>query len=225
MAVLFGIVAIVGVLSWAIVKSDEMSGMGRKVVRGSFRHPHGRLVAVHCDSMPEESLYRHRLLKRVPVITSIIALLVAAAGLVMEANGVVTGVVIVDVLMSGVPVVLLAGECILRLPKPSQKFSVYILVAFAGLLLATACSMLASALGGSEPDFLVTVSRTVSSVAGCALGCALAAAAVRELAVFKRRFEDGYESQIALSPHAAVYKAYRELMVGKKAWESGRKED
>lgn len=225
MAVLFGIVAIVGVLSWAIVKSDELSGIGRKVARGSFRHPHGRLVAVHCVGMPEESAYRHRLLKRVPVVTSIVVLLVAAAGLAMEAKGVVTGVVIVDVLMSGVPVVLLAGECILRLPRPSQKFSVYVLVVFAGLLLATACSMLAVTLGGGEADFLVTVSRTVSSVAGCALGCALAAAMVREPAVFKRRFEDGYENEIAISPHAAVYGAYRELMVGKKAWESGRKED
>ena len=225
MAVLFGIVAVVGVISWAIVKSDELSGIGRSVKKGSFRHPHGRLVATHCESVAEHIPYGTRLLKRVPVFTSLITLAAAVVGLVMEANGIVAGVVIVDVVASGVAVVLMAGECILRLEKGMQRFSVFIVIVFAGLLLATACSMFATAMGGGADSFIVVVSRTISSIAGCALGCALAAGAFREPARFKRRFEDGYENEIAVSPHSAVYKAYREFAVGKKAWESGRRQD
>lgn len=225
MAVLFGIVAIVGVISWAIVKSDELSGIGRSVKKGSFRHPHGRLVATHCESVAEHIPYGIRLLKRVPVFTSLVTLAAAVVGLVMEANGIVAGVVIVDVVASGVAVVLMAGECILRLAKGMQRFSTFIVIVFAGLLLATACSMFATAMGGGADSFIVVVSRTISSVAGCALGCALAAGAFREPARFKRRFEDGYENEIAVSPHSAVYKAYREFAVGKKAWESGRRQD
>lgn len=225
MAVLFGIVAVVGVISWAIVKSDELSGIGRSVKKGSFRHPHGRLVATHCESVAGHIPYGTRLLKRVPVFTSLITLAAAVVGLVMEANGIVAGVVIVDVVASGVAVVLMAGECILRLEKGMQRFSVFIVIVFAGLLLATACSMFATAMGGGADSFIVVVSRTISSVAGCALGCALAAGAFREPARFKRRFEDGYENEIAVSPHSAVYKAYREFMVGRKAWESGRRHD
>lgn len=225
MAVLFVVVAVVGLLSWGIVKSDELSGLGRNVRMGSLRHPHGRLVAVHGERIADDARYVDRVLRRVPVVTSLIALVAAVAGLVMEANGMRAGVVLVDLMMSGVVVVLFAGECILRLPKESQKFSVFVAVSFAGLLLATACDMGALALGAGADGFIVIASRTVSSVAGCALGCALAAAAVREQARFERRFEDGYESAIAVSPRSAAYKAYRGLAVGKKAWESGRKQD
>lgn len=225
MAVLFGIVAIVGIASWAIVKADELSGLGRAARRGSLRHPHGRLVATYCESLPEEASYRARLAGRMPVVTAVLAAAAAVAALAMEANGMVAGVVAADALMAGLAVVPVAGECVLRLPKPAQKFSSFVVIAFAGLVVATACSMAVAALGASGAGLVAVAARVLASVAGGVAGCALAAAAVREQVAFERRFEDGSESRIAVSPSSAAYKAYRALMADAKAWESGRPKD
>lgn len=225
MAVLFGIVALVGVFSWAIVKNDELSGLGRNVTYKTFRHPHGRLVATRCESIPESVPYKLRLMRVLPLVTFVAMDIVAIAALVMEYNGIVAGVIVVDVLMAGLAVLPIAFECMLRMPKNSQRFSTFVLVVLAGLVLATACGVFAKFLCGNGPDILVTASVVISSIAGCALGCALAAAAIREPVRFSRRFEDGYESDIVIAAHGSLFRAYRALRVGKKAWESGRKND
>lgn len=225
MAVLFGVVALAGVFSWVIVKNDELSGLGKNVRLGTFRHPHGRLMETHCENVPENVPYKMRLMRVLPLVTFVVMDIVAIAALVMEYNGILAGVVIVDILMAGLAAVPIAFECMLRMPKASQRFSSFVLVMLAGLVLATACGMFSKFLCGNGPDILVTASVVISGIAGCALGCAFAAAAVREPARFSRRFEDGYESDIVIPAHGSLFRAYRALRVGNKAWESGRKKD
>ncbi|MDO4443167.1 MAG: hypothetical protein Q4B69_04755 [Slackia sp.] len=225
MAVFFGIIVLVGVVSWVIVKNDELSGLGRNVKRSALRHPHGKLVATRCENVPDEVSYKMRLIRVLPLVTFVIMDVVAIAALVMEYNGIVAGIVIDDMLIAGLAVLPIAGECMVRMPKASRCFSSFVLVMFAGLVLATVCGMFSKFLCGNGPEILVTASVIISSIAGCALGCALAAAFMKEPARFNRRFEDGYESEIVIASHGSLFRAYRSLMVGKKAWESGRRQD
>lgn len=222
MTVLFGIVLAVGVLSWAIVKSDELSGLGRSVKPGSFRHPHGRLEATYCAALPERVPYAERLKRAVPWVTTLVSFVLAAVALFMESNGSVPAVVAVDLLVAGGAVLLIAGECLLRLPKESQTFTAYVVVAVAGLLIATVCA-LAVGLAGLT-GLAGAAAAVVANIVGSAVGCALASAAVEQKVRFSRRFEDGAESDITVSPRSAAFHAYRELLVDEAAWKRGHRE-
>lgn len=224
MGVLFTAVLVIGAISWAIVKSDELSGLGRQVRAGSLRHPHGRLVQVYCENLPERETFSSRLRSVLPVITVPLVVAISILAMVLEHAGVVFGVVAVDFLSSGAGVLLVAGECLLRLPKPAQGFTNYIVLLVVGILAATALGTLVLAVGGSGFSIGLEAAYLVANAAGFALGCSVCAALVEEPVRFERRFEDGAESSVKVSPRSAAYRAYEPLMVDKHAWNAGRKE-
>ena len=132
MGILFILVAVIGIVSWGIVKSDELSGLGRRVKAGSLRHPHGRLEQVYCEHPPVRRPFAARLRSVLPVVTVPLVVVISLGALALEHAGVLFGVVAVDFLSSGAGVLLVAGECLLRLAKPAQSFANYIVLLVAG---------------------------------------------------------------------------------------------
>lgn len=224
MGVLFALVAVVGIVSWGIVKSDELSGLGRQVKAGSLRHPHGKLEQVYCEHLPVRRPFAARLRSVLPVITLPLVVVVSLGALALEHAGVFFGVVAVDFLSSGAGVLLVAGECLLRLAKPAQSFASYIILLVAGLVAATVLGALVLAVGGNNLTVVLEAAYLLANAAGFAAGCSVAAALMEEPVRFERRFEDGAESPVKISPRSAAYRAYEALMVDERAWNAGRKE-
>ena len=87
MGILFVFVAVVGVVSWGIVKSDELSGLGRRVKAGSLRHPHGKLEQVYCEHPPVRRPFSARLRSVLPVITLPLVVVMSLGALALEHLG------------------------------------------------------------------------------------------------------------------------------------------
>ena len=224
MGILFVFVAVVGVVSWGIVKSDELSGLGRRVKAGSLRHPHGKLEQVYCEHPPVRRPFSARLRSVLPVITLPLGVFMWLGALALEHAGVLFGVVAVDFLSSGAGVLLVAGECLLRLAKPTQSVANYIVLLVAGIVAATALGALVLAVGGHDFTVGLEAAYLLANAAGFAVGCSAAAALMEEPVRFERRFEDGMESSVKISPRSAAYRAYEALRVDERAWNAGRKE-
>lgn len=224
MGILFILVAVIGVVSWGIVKSDELSGLGRQVKAGSLRHPHGRLEQVYCEHPPVRRPFAARLRSVLPVVTLPLVVVISLGALALEHAGVLFGVVAVDFLSSGAGVLLVAGECLLRLAKPAQSFANYIVLLVAGIVAATVFGVPVLAVGGHDFTVGFEAAYLLANAAGFAVGCSAAAALMEEPVRFERRFEDGSESSVKISPRSAAYRAYEVLMVDERAWNAGRKE-
>ena len=222
MGILFVLVAVVGVVSWGIVKSDELSGLGRRVKAGSLRHPHGKLEQVYCEHPPVRRPFAARLRSVLPVVALPLVVAISLGALALEHAGVLVGVMAVDFLSSGAGVLLVAGECLLRLAKPAQSFANYIVLLVAGIVAATALGALVLAVGGHDFTVGFEAAYLLANAAGFAVGCS--AALMEEPVRFERRFEDGAESSVKISPRSAAYRAYEALRVDERAWNAGRKE-
>ena len=140
------------------------------------------------------------------------------------ARGRAFGVVAVDFLSSGAGVLLVAGECLLRLAKPAQSFANYIVLLVAGIVAATVFGVPVLAVGGHDFTVGFEAAYLLANAVGFAVGCSAAAALMEEPVRFERRFEDGAESSVKISPRSAAYRAYEALMVDERAWNAGRKE-
>lgn len=65
-------VVIIALVAWAVVKNDEMSGLGRNVKAGTLRHPHGKLVRAKATTViPEEAPLANRIKRSMPFISSV----------------------------------------------------------------------------------------------------------------------------------------------------------
>ncbi|MFR3272455.1 MAG: hypothetical protein ACLTQI_00455 [Slackia sp.] len=224
MGILFILVAVIGIVSWGIVKSDELSGLGRQVKADSLRHPHGRLEQVYCEHPPVRRPFAARL-RSVPCRYGPAGCRQSYRGRFgFEHAGVLFGVVAVDFLSSGAGVLLVAGECLLRLAKPAQSFANYIVLLVAGIVAATVFGVSVLAVGGHDFTVGFEAAYLLANAAGYAVGCSAAAALMEEPVRFERRFEDGAESSVKISPRSAAYRAYGALMVDERAWNAGRKE-
>ena len=180
MGILFILVAVIGIVSWGIVKSDELSGLGRQVKAGSLRHPHGRLEQVYCEHPPVCRPFTARLRSVLPVVTLPLVVVISLGALALEHAGVLFGIVAVDFLSSGAGVLLVAGECLLRLAKPAQSFANYIVLLVAGIVAATVLGVPVLAVGGHDFTVGFEAAYLLANAAGFAVGCSAAAALMEQ---------------------------------------------
>lgn len=211
MEIFFAVVVVVSIAAWGIVRSDELSGLGRSVRMGSFRHPHGRLVAVSCEgALPEKEPWARRFRRFVPWVTAAIILVASAVGVL--ANQVLLVQMVAGSVLSPA---MVAFEGMLRQGDDKRRFAAFM----AALIFGMAAGMIAVVpltllrMAGVELAMpLLVFLRIALSVVGYAVGAAAAMAALGARVKFLRTFEDGVQNSVEVSTNSAAYGAFVRLM-------------
>lgn len=222
MEVLFILIVVVGAAGWAIVKSDELSGLGRGARRGFPRAPHGELVRVEpMGDLPAEVAFRLRLRRCLPLFTSLAVFVLCLASQVLSCFSASehAGSLLREMLSTPIPAALIAAEAFVRRHEEDRPIPAYIL-SLVGALVAQALLywMIGFAGWAGEAVGIAHARETAGSVSfvlsgpAFALGSALAAAAMGRMARFRRHFADGTKNEIEVSSSSAAYRAYIGLM-------------
>ena len=122
-------VVIIALVAWAVVKNDEMSGLGRNVKAGTLRHPHGKLVrAKATTAIPEEAPLANRIKRSMPFISAvpIIAVCVVLFACDFTVLGHSSSQLLATLSSTGVVALIIAAEATLRAPEDARTFLTYV---------------------------------------------------------------------------------------------------
>ena len=209
-------VVIIALVAWAVVKNDEMSGLGRNVKTGTLRHPHGKLVrAKATTAIPEETPLANRIKRSMPFISSVAIISVCLVPYVCDFTvlGHSSSQLLATLSSTGIVALIIAAEATLRAPEAARTFWTYVYALVAGVLCALVvweCIATAASLSFNQESTLL-----VYGIVTCVcymLGSGACVALLPSKVTFERTFEDGAKRSITVSTRSAAYSAYVAMM-------------
>ncbi|MEY8562867.1 hypothetical protein AALA21_07390 [Eggerthellaceae bacterium 3-80] len=218
MAIFFGVVVLVGVIAWGIVRTDELSGLGRNASQVSFRNPHGALVSTSCEHLPEKQVFGTSLRQALPWITFAICIIVTLGGALLSVLGTVSvGMALMQIAASVAPALLIAFESYLRIRDKGTSWVLYVLILLGAVVGGALFGMplfwlFTSSLSSADMSVWLNCAYCLVSDFGYTLGAGFAGALIGYRVKFSRTFEDGTTDTVEVSCRSVAYKALCERL-------------
>ncbi len=209
-------VVIIALVAWAVVKNDEMSGLGRNVKAGTLRHPHGKLVRAKATTViPEEAPFANRIKRSMPFISSVAIIAVCVVLYVCDFTvlGHSSSQLLAALSSTGIVALIIAAEATLRAAEDARTFWTYVYALVAGVVCALVVWEVVAAV--ASMSFSVESTLLVYGIVTCVcymLGSGACVALLPSKVTFERTFEDGAKLSITVSTRSAAYSAYVAMM-------------
>lgn len=230
MVLFVAIVLVIGVLAWAVVKSDELAGLTPRTTGPNRAYPHGAVVAASCEKLPEPVPLRRQLRRALPWVSSAVFALIALAGVLCQQVGQTVspdaysqvfyvGTVLMNAALSVLPPLGIALESYFRAGEKGKLFANYVVILLLGAVLGALVwlaldgASMALGLWGTAAwaspwrSFLYAV----ASIAGYMVGSAFAVTLIGNRVTFVRTFADGHRDKVDVSERSAAFKALSAL--------------
>lgn len=214
MAIFFIVVLLVGVGAWAIVRTDQLSGLGRNASEISFRNPHGALVsATLCEKQPAKRSFGSSLVQAFPWITLVLCIVLTLVGVLIYSLGAQDpGNAVMQIMASVAPALLIAFESYLRIRDKGTSWVLYVLTLLGACVLGAVFGMplfwfITAHTSAADVSVWVNGAYCALSDFGYAAGAGVVAALIRYRVKFTRHFEDGATDTIEVSSRSVAYKA------------------
>lgn len=215
MQIIVAAVVIIALVAWAVVKNDEMSGLGRNVKAGTLRHPHGKLVrAKATTAIPEETPLANRIKRSMPFISSvaIIAVCVVLYACDFTVLGHSSSQLLATLSSTGIVALIIAAEATLRASEDARTFWTYVYALVAGVVCALVVWEVVAAAASMSFSEESTLLYGIVTCGCYMLGSGACVALLPSKVTFERTFEDGAKRSITVSTRSAAYSAYVAMM-------------
>lgn len=230
MIVFVAIVLVIGVLAWAVVKSDELAGLTPRTTGPNRAYPHGAVVAASCEKAPEPASFAQAFRKALPWGMSALFALIAMAGAVCQQVGAsvspsehsqvfFAGSVLMNAALSVLPPLGIALEAYFRAGEKGKLFANYVVILLLGAVLGAlvwlafdAVWLLADATGSAAwASPWRSALYAWGSIAGYMVGSALAVTRIGNRVTFVRTFADGHRDKVEVSDRSVAFRALSAL--------------
>ncbi len=212
MTIFLIVLLLVSVVSWAIVRTNELSGLGRNASEISFRNPHGALVSTTCENLPEKVPFKTSFKQAFPWITLLVCAVVTIVGAVVSSLSAASfGAVMMQLAASVAPALLISFETYLRIREKGTSWVLYVLVLLGAVLMGWACGIplfwyVTSTMSPADVTVGINCIYCLINDVGYALGAAFAGARIGHRVRFKRTFADGATDTVEVSSEGIAYK-------------------
>lgn len=224
------IVVVVGVVAWAVVKSDELAGLTPRTTGPSRAYPHGKVVRAVCAKRPEPLTFGRSFRRALPWVSALVFAALALVGAVCQQIGQTAsptehsqmffaGSVLMNAALSVLPPLGIALEAYFRAGEKGKLFANYVIILVAGALLGAvlwlvcdaawlACDAVGSAAWASPWRSALYA---CVSIVGYLLGSAFAVTRIGNRVTFERTFADGHTDKVEVSDRSVAFKALSAL--------------
>lgn len=220
MTIFLIIILLVSVISWAIVRTNELSGLGRNASEISFRNPHGALVSTTCENLPEKVPFKTSFVQAFPWVTLLVCVVFTLAGVVASSLSAASfGATLMQIAASVAPALLISFETYLRIREKGTSWVLYVLVLLGAVLMGWACGIplfwyVTSTMSPADVSVGINGLYCVINDVGYALGAAFAGARIGHRVCFKRTFADGATDSVEVSSEGVAYKGLCDHLEG-----------
>lgn len=224
------VVLAIGLLAWAVVKSDELAGLTPRTTGPNRAYPHGAVVSAVCEKMPEPVGFKRAFRRSLPWGMSVLFAVIALAGAICQQTGAdispsehsqlfFVGTVLMNAALSVLPPLGIALEAYFRAGEKGKLFANYVVILLLGAVLGALVWLAFDAawllVDGAGASAWASPWRSAvyawGSIAGYMVGSALAVTLIGNRVTFVRTFADGHSDKVEVSDRSVAFRALNAL--------------